>query len=157
MSFLGCLMSKEIGFRLKQERRRVNKSQAELAKIGGCARSTQARYETGETIPGDKYLWNVSAVDIDIGYVLNGVKTDYSSADIPKPIAISKSQKLLNDDLIGMIMLLIKSMSKANVGVTNESVFKSLLGHLVELEQVHPHATKKELETLLIALAKDYL
>jgi transcriptional regulator with XRE-family HTH domain len=149
-------MSEEIGIRLKQERRRVNKSQTEFAEFGGVSRPTQARYESGKTSPSDIYLLKIAELDVDIGYVLDGIKTDYSAAELPKPIAVSKAQKLINNiDLIGVIMLLVKVMNKANVGVTNESVFKSLLGHLVELEESHPHATKKELEALLVAWAKD--
>lgn len=68
---------KLIGFRLKNERKRLNLSQEEFGLIGGVKKLAQANYESGKRCPDAIYLASVSRAGVDINYIISGV---YSSS-----------------------------------------------------------------------------
>lgn len=63
----------DVGQRLKKERLRLGKSQAEIAAEIGIAKKSQTNYELGHSAPAAAYLAAVAAVGIDVLYVLTGV------------------------------------------------------------------------------------
>ena len=62
----------QVGARLRDERKRIDRSQAELGAVGGVNRDSQAAYETGRRSPPSDYLLAVGGAGIDIVYVLTG-------------------------------------------------------------------------------------
>lgn len=60
------------GTRLKEERRRLGLTQAELAEKAGIAKKSQTNYELGNSAPGADYLAAAAGIGIDVLYVLTG-------------------------------------------------------------------------------------
>ena len=65
----------DIGQRLKKERVRLGKSQAEIAEEIGIAKKSQTNYELGHSAPSAAYLALAADVGIDVLYVLTGVSS----------------------------------------------------------------------------------
>lgn len=62
------------GQRLKEERKRLNMSQADLAQIGGCQRLAQLQYESEATAPSTRYLSAIASAGVDLSYLILGVR-----------------------------------------------------------------------------------
>lgn len=58
--------------RLRSERKRLGLTQREFAHLGGVEAGAQIRYEKGERLPRVGYLEAVSAVGVDMAYLLTG-------------------------------------------------------------------------------------
>jgi transcriptional regulator with XRE-family HTH domain len=63
-----------MGQRLKEERKRLGKTQAELAEAGGVRRLSQMQYENETTPPSTRYLSGIAAVGVDLAYLLLGLR-----------------------------------------------------------------------------------
>lgn len=63
-----------MGLRLKEERKRLGKTQAELAEAGGVRRLSQIQYENETTAPSTNYLSGIAAAGVDTSYVLLGLR-----------------------------------------------------------------------------------
>jgi transcriptional regulator with XRE-family HTH domain len=61
---------KEIGARLRQERKRLGLSQREMGLLGGVAANAQGKYESGLRAPKADYLAALARAGVDILYVL---------------------------------------------------------------------------------------
>lgn len=61
---------KEIGTRLRVERKRLGLSQRELGALGGVAANAQGKYESGERMPKADYLVAIADGGVDVLYVL---------------------------------------------------------------------------------------
>jgi transcriptional regulator with XRE-family HTH domain len=66
------------GERLREERKRLQLSQTEVATAGGVKRLAQGQYETGTSMPSVRYLQGIAHVGIDLGYVLFGRRSSSS-------------------------------------------------------------------------------
>lgn len=64
-----------IGERIREERKKLQLSQADFAKAAGCSRNAQAIYERNESLPGAAYLLSLSGIGIDAAYILTGHRT----------------------------------------------------------------------------------
>jgi transcriptional regulator with XRE-family HTH domain len=65
-------MNVDIGQRLKKERVRLGKSQAEMAADLGIAKKSQTNYELGHASPSAPYLAGAVRLGVDVVYVLTG-------------------------------------------------------------------------------------
>jgi transcriptional regulator with XRE-family HTH domain len=63
------------GSRLREERKRLGKTQEELAAIGGVTTRTQRTYEAGRRVPDSKYLNRLAAAGVDVNYILTETET----------------------------------------------------------------------------------
>ena len=68
-----------IGERLREERLRLNATQAALAKIGGIGVSSLKMYEGNEREPGASFLAALSEAGADVLYILTGTRDMGSS------------------------------------------------------------------------------
>ncbi|MCI8210835.1 DNA-binding protein [Pseudomonas sp. S25] len=66
---------KEIGKRLREERRRLGLSQRDLGLLGGVAANAQGKYEGGERAPRADYLAALARAGVDVLYVLTNRRT----------------------------------------------------------------------------------
>lgn len=58
--------------RLKEERKRIGVSQAELGTAGGVSKDAQLNYESGDRSPNASYLQAIADAGVDVLYVLTG-------------------------------------------------------------------------------------
>jgi transcriptional regulator with XRE-family HTH domain len=65
----------DFSLRLKKERKRLGMSQEELATTGGVKLNAQSNYENGHRSPDAAYLARVSAVGVDVAYLITGTRT----------------------------------------------------------------------------------
>jgi len=63
-----------LGERLKEERKRLKMSQAQLAEAGGIQRLAQLQYEAETTAPTTRYLSSIAAAGVDLSYLILGVR-----------------------------------------------------------------------------------
>lgn len=89
-------MDIDIGARLKEERERLNVSQAALAEIGGKKKLAQLKYEQGESSPTAAYLERIAAIGVDVLYVLTGER----AAGLPA--GLSADEQLLLESYRGL-------------------------------------------------------
>jgi transcriptional regulator with XRE-family HTH domain len=66
---------KDLGSRLKEERKRLGLSQQDFGAIGGVEANAQGKYENGERIPRSDYLAALGKKGMDVLYVLSGERT----------------------------------------------------------------------------------
>lgn len=66
-----------LGLRLKEERKRLGKTQEELAEAGGVRRLSQIQYENETTAPSTRYLSGIAAAGVDLSYVLLGLRLKF--------------------------------------------------------------------------------
>jgi len=79
-----------MGKRLRQERKRLRLSQAELAAIGGVKANAQGHYELGIRLPRADYLASVYEVGVDVLYVVLGAKKQ----DPTQPLILRLNQNI---------------------------------------------------------------
>lgn len=63
-----------IGKRLREERKRLRKTQADFANIGGVKRLAQVSYEKENTDPSLAYLSRIAAAGADLMYLIFGIR-----------------------------------------------------------------------------------
>lgn len=68
--------------RLRSERRSKGMSQDALATACGVHVNAQGKYESGQRLPRADYLCALSALDIDVHYVLTGVRCALGEAQL---------------------------------------------------------------------------
>ncbi|MBM7407082.1 MULTISPECIES: helix-turn-helix domain-containing protein [Sphingomonas] len=69
-------MSPVLGARLREERVRSGRNQADFAKLAGVSRNSQTEYETGKTAPNTDYLQRLADHGVDATYILTGVRQE---------------------------------------------------------------------------------
>lgn len=149
------LIDKNIGIRLKEERKRLDKNQTDFAEFCGFSRRTQVKYEKGDSSPDELYLYKASELGVDIAYVLDGERTVY--AEVKSYTSdLSKSQRLLNNpELIDTIMIVNEVLDKAGLEVSDSSKFKQLLSDLANMENNQKKLSRKQLvDKLLLNMAR---
>ncbi len=65
----------EFSERLREERKRLNLTQGDMAAAGGVKANAQVNYEKGERAPSADYLQKVLAAGIDVTYLLTGQRS----------------------------------------------------------------------------------
>ena len=73
--------------RLRNERLAKGLSQAALASACGVQSNAQGKYEKGLRLPRADYFCALSALDIDVHYVLTGVRSPLGEAQLSPPEA----------------------------------------------------------------------
>lgn len=68
--------------RLKTERTRLRLSQAAMAEAGGVGLNSQSNYENGHRSPDAAYLERISAIGVDVTYLLTGVRAPAGNASV---------------------------------------------------------------------------
>lgn len=63
-----------LGIRLREERKRLGKTQAEFADAGGVGRLSQIQYENESTAPTTRYLSGIANIGVDLTYLLLGIR-----------------------------------------------------------------------------------
>ncbi len=66
------LQDTQLGSRLREERRRLNLNQTQMAEVAGVSLTSQSHYESGTHRPDSAYLSQVARAGIDVLYVLTG-------------------------------------------------------------------------------------
>lgn len=72
------------GQRLKEERKRLGKTQAELAEAGGVRRLSQIQYESETTTPSMRYLSGIAAAGVDLAYLILGLQLGSGASLTPE-------------------------------------------------------------------------
>ena len=67
-------MGKNIGGRLREERKRLGLTQTEFGEIGGVKLFAQSNYENGKRTPSAEYLAAVARRGVDVAYVVTGMQ-----------------------------------------------------------------------------------
>lgn len=73
---------RDMGIRLKEERKRLGLSQRELGAIGEIEANAQGMYERGVRFPNATYLSLIAKAGVDILYVVTAVKKVRSADSI---------------------------------------------------------------------------
>ncbi|MGT2472775.1 helix-turn-helix domain-containing protein [Paraburkholderia terrae] len=89
------------GERLREERKRLQLSQTEVATAGGVKRLAQGQYETGTSMPSVRYLQGIAHVGIDLGYVLFGRRSNSSVLTAAEITRVEGRAFELLEDFIG--------------------------------------------------------
>lgn len=65
---------------LKEERKRLNLTQAEVALSAGVSRETWSRYESNKLMPGTEVLAAIAVTGFDVQYLLTGIRSSAALA-----------------------------------------------------------------------------
>lgn len=76
--------------RLREERERLGYNQADFGEIGGVKKLAQFNYEKGERSPDAAYLAKISAIGVDIVYLITGQRSF--------PVALNPKEEALLDN-----------------------------------------------------------
>lgn len=72
---------REIGDRLRAERKRLGLGQAELGALGDVKIQAQGLYESGERYPRADYLALIAQAGVDVQYVITGTASTSTHSD----------------------------------------------------------------------------
>ena len=99
------------GVRLREERKRLGKTQAEFAEAGQVGRLAQIQYEAEATTPTTRYLSNIAVAGADLSYLMFGTRAgeaklrdeqmqrvENAAYDIIEKFAETQPQKKLSAD-----------------------------------------------------------
>ncbi|MGF7149419.1 transcriptional regulator with XRE-family HTH domain [Sphingomonas zeicaulis] len=75
--------------RIRSERARCGLNQADFARAGGVARTSQVAYENGGTPPTIAYLLKLGEIGVDPVYILTGRRMDFASDRLDGELAAS--------------------------------------------------------------------
>ena len=89
------MSEKEIGLRLRAERKRLNLTQAQLGDIGGVSLSSQNAYESGTHFPDIRYLAKVASAGVNIKYVALGSGSKFAVLSDDELMAISEISRVV--------------------------------------------------------------
>ncbi|MFZ1327029.1 MAG: helix-turn-helix transcriptional regulator [Candidatus Contendobacter sp.] len=67
--------------RIREERERLNLSQAQIAEKCGVSREIWGRYERGQAVPGGEVLFALAMAGADVQYIITGQR---SNAALPQ-------------------------------------------------------------------------
>lgn len=99
----------DIGTRLRDERIRLGLSQTAFGNYGGVRKNTQSKYESNERAPDALYLANVAQHDVDVQYVITGVRKAEADDDVAellrKWIQLSPHQRKLLLSLLSEFLI----------------------------------------------------
>ncbi|PPT94919.1 transcriptional regulator [Xanthomonas arboricola pv. arracaciae] len=70
-----------VGKRLKEERKRLGFTQADMAEQCGLSKWAQLNFEKDENLPGGAYLLAATAAGVDVLYVLTGERQGISAEE----------------------------------------------------------------------------
>ncbi|EMK7712523.1 helix-turn-helix transcriptional regulator [Yersinia enterocolitica] len=101
-----------MGARLREERIRLGKTQAEFAEATGVHKNSQGNYENDIKSPDSKYLAALADMGVDILYVVTGMQT-------PKPLVSIDEQKLVEN------YRAMDEAAKLNIQAVGDSFAKS--------------------------------
>jgi transcriptional regulator with XRE-family HTH domain len=111
---------KDLGTRLKNERKRLGLSQQEFGAIGGVEANAQGKYENGERIPRSDYLAAVGQKGVDILYVITGERTPLTVDALNEAErAIITHYRALNEEDQDAISQLATSLSECVADTTS--------------------------------------
>jgi len=103
---------KDLGARLKEERKGLGLSQHEFGAIGGVEANAQGKYESGERVPRSDYLAALGQQRVDVLYILSGKRTPIASDSLSDAErAIITHYRTLSDDDKEAISQLANSLS----------------------------------------------
>lgn len=127
-----------VGSRLREERERLGLNQATLAAAGGVQRLAQSLYEKERSAPTIRYLTGVSAIGINLQYVLFGQDKN----------AHTLSPSEMNRIELGAFEALEKFVSEHPEGHFDASqkfaMFQMLRSNLTHESLEHPPHTETE-------------
>jgi len=104
---------KDLGSRLKEERKRLGLSQQEFGTIGGVEANAQGKYESGERIPRSDYLAALEKKGVDVLYVVSGKRTPMTVDSLNEAErAIITHYRALSEDDQDAISQLATSLSE---------------------------------------------
>ena len=104
---------KDLGSRLKEERKRLGLSQQDFGSIGGVEANAQGKYESGERIPRSDYLAALGKKGIDVMYVLSGERTPIATDSLnDAERAVITHYRALSEDDREAISQLATSLSE---------------------------------------------
>ncbi|UZJ58644.1 transcriptional regulator [Pseudomonas sp. KU26590] len=104
---------KDLGSRLKEERKRLGLSQQDFGSIGGVEANAQGKYESGERIPRSDYLAALGKKGIDVMYVLSGERTPIATDTLSEAErAVITHYRALSEDDREAISQLATSLSE---------------------------------------------
>lgn len=105
-----------LGDRLRSERVRLGFSQEQLASLGGVRANAQGQYEHNKRIPRADYLTQLSALGMDVRYILLGASTTDGTQYLPPDEAIFiQSLGVLSADDSRAIRRVVTTMARAPV------------------------------------------
>lgn len=112
-----------MGGRLRAERERLGLSQSALASIGSVGKTTQINYEQGNSPPHGNYLAAVSAVGVDVLYVVTGQRTPSKEEGLSPPeSAVLSNFRALSEEDQKAVNRLTNALAKSNGDSGNEEV-----------------------------------
>ncbi|MCW8966884.1 MAG: helix-turn-helix transcriptional regulator [Candidatus Pacearchaeota archaeon] len=101
--------------RLKNERKRLNKTQEYVATACEIAVQSLRNYESGKRKPDIDFLKGIAAIGADVQYIITGErKMPDASAFDPEVIEIIERYNVLSDEDKGHIRGILASLVKAN-------------------------------------------
>lgn len=113
---------KDLGKRLKEERKSLGLSQQEFGAIGGVEANAQGKYESGERIPRSDYLAALGKKGVDVLYVLSGKRMPISVDTLNEAErAIITHYRALDEDDQEAISQLANSLSECAVDAAAQS------------------------------------
>lgn len=100
----------EGGARLSEERKRLKKTQNQMAESGGVAKSTYCNYEAGIRAPDALFLGRIAEAGADVIYILTGRRVEKSIA--PDEAALLDSYRAISDERKGNLVDVATALSQ---------------------------------------------
>lgn len=111
----------DFSIRLREERKRLSLTQADMAAAGGVKPNAQVHYESGDRVPSADYLQRLEGAGIDVLYVLTGRRAAPSDLS-PEQTALLASLDRADDAgraaILAVASIASRGVSKSGNAVT---------------------------------------
>jgi transcriptional regulator with XRE-family HTH domain len=107
----------QIGQRLRRERERLGLTLVGLADALGVSKSTQIKYEAGETSPSASYLLRAQALGMDAPYVVTGAATTAMAGLAPTRAALLEALDRVEPQVLDALQVLINALASKSTSV----------------------------------------
>ena len=106
----------EIGGRLKKERERVGLTVVAFAEATGVSKSTQIKYEAGETSPAASYLVRALRLGVDVMFVMTGAQVSPSAGLTAEQSRLLDYFGAADDEAQRAAMMVLEALARLEPG-----------------------------------------
>ncbi|MGL1958770.1 MAG: helix-turn-helix domain-containing protein [Colwellia sp.] len=116
-----------IGYRLKEERKKLGFSQTEFGELCGVKLRAQANYEKDERNPDTQYLTGAYRIGVDLNYVLTGELTHKRLAQIEESTCAYNASKTDPTEQTILITCISKALTSVELTANDAVLVNKLL------------------------------
>ena len=101
-----------IGIRIREERKRLGKTQAAFAETARVSLATQKNYEKNSNAPDTNYLLEIASLGADIQYIVTGLRSPAEHAAEGAPVNVFGDAGVSPDVMLASLYKVLEALER---------------------------------------------